>query len=1006
MRWRFTLNPDTDNYPISEPIGWDKIKFSLKRDKTWHGVFFEYSLPLEFYNDPQDVSKSAYTFLRDKYEALGVEGDVILKVELACDDTDNYTEEGQWKLNFTSYKEIRDVACTVEMNLEPESTLMTFRNRYDQKVNLDSLSSFDGEMLTAYDGIGFTITLQAKGVPVTSDEQISGISGYVDYSVVDTVLAGIGTSDQEAIAYIQFGFNSFPVDEVTNRNDIPSASFGVVTSIQPNWTIQIPGNYTLTFQSFLFTVTAFADTDLDNTACGVINTYDDLSVELWVDVDGTATLIASDTLTGCLGAGDFITINASSLTHAFTVPDPVPIGGYPVKIYVRVEASGTWDRAVLTDKDISWSVNYNQTTRNLILTGTEYWPDSTTKSYLINETGSRILEAVTNNQYRMLSDYYGRTDSEPYNAPSGIDGIGAKRILTNGLMIREWPTAMLTLSFKQFFEGLNAIDNIGIGIEVDASRDGYKLVRVEPMEYFYDDTVVVTLSKIPSVTIEVVVDEHYSQMEIGYQRWEAEEYTGLDEFNTKRTYRTNLTTVRNMLSKLSEFIASGYAIEFTRRHEITSYQQREDWRFDNDTFIICVVREGDGYAVEIGNIAPGELNIEDAPTVYNFRLSPARNALRWLKTALNSYRDPIAADSTVIFTEGTGNYLAEGLMTGENVLEANALSESETLYFDLLADPAQRPVYVPEEWSFEFPMSLTQYTALKAAPTGTIQGMFGQEAAFRDFFVRSIDYTPNQGMASFTLLPKRTYPVDECTIYILQTRGTGSNIIGSGLFTAADQNNLFVFVDGNLMKQYDNNPANNEIQSFDAATGYFTLDAPVPAGKQITIIHLPAGDGHCDSCIHRFDGQGNGTKTVTLTGFGTGSLSNMFVFYSGQLMKYNDANAANNELTSYVGGTEVLTFKANTNPNRELRVFGFSNCTCIKTFSGRGDGTDSPSVTGLGTATLANMLVWYNGEMLIYNDLDTSLDTILSYDSAVPEISTSFVTNPNRELRAVKLENC
>jgi hypothetical protein len=728
--------------------------------------------------------------------------------------------------------------------------------------------------------------------------------------------------------------------------------------------------------------------------------FDDLTVEVWIDVGGVATLLASDALSGCLNASDVITINLTALgvVHSFST-----VGDTEVKFYIKIAGSGEWDRDLLSENVINWEVNYNQVNRHILLSGTEYFDATTSKVSMINETGSRILEAITNDNFRLLSDYYGRTDSRPYVAPSGEDGVGSLRVLTVGLLLRQFLSGKLTMSFKDFFEGLNAIDNVGIGLEDDGDRSGYQVIRMEDARYFYNETVLFQLDKIPLVEIEVNQDEHFSLVEIGYNKWEAEEYTGLDEFATKREYRTTLSSVTNTLSKLSNLIASGYAIELTRRKTYL-VSSKEDWRFDNDTFIICVDRGGSGaIVVEQGNIT-GDVNIIDASTAYNFRISPVRNAMRWLKTALQSYRDVTDADAKLIYTDGNGNILATGLMTGAGVIEAAVVAENSDLNKDSLGDPADAyPIYVPELWSFDFPMSLTQYNLAKASATNVIQGRFGQDAAFLDFYIREIVYRPNQGLARFRLLPKSIVPIDPCLIYILQTRGTGSNVIGSALFAGAELSNLFVFVNGELMKYNDANPANNEITSFDSATGYITLNAPVASGRQISIFHLP--ETECVSCIHRFEGRGSGSTTKTLTGYGSTSLAMMFCFYNGQLMKYNDAVAGNNELVSYVGGTEVLTFAGATNPNRELRVFGILNCGCSSTYSNRGDGTNNPNVS-VGVGTLANVFVFYNGNLLKYNDSDTANNEITSYDSGVPEVTLNFTTNANREVRTFKLGNC
>jgi hypothetical protein len=53
---------------------------------------------------------------------------------------------------------------------------------------------------------------------------------------------------------------------------------------------------------------------------------------------------------------------------------------------------------------------------------------------MVNEVTSRVIESITNNQLKLTSDYYGRTDSLPF--ASVADGCGSLRALSTGLDIR------------------------------------------------------------------------------------------------------------------------------------------------------------------------------------------------------------------------------------------------------------------------------------------------------------------------------------------------------------------------------------------------------------------------------------------------------------------------------------------------------------------------------------------------------------------------------------------
>lgn len=1013
LRWRFTINPDSDNKEISEPKGWADLPFTLKRDRTWHGVFFEHSKELGFYDHPTNAAQDAYTFLRDEYEEKGVEGYVILKVELACSDTDDFEQEAEWRLNFTSYKETRGNECFITLNLEESDCLMTFRNRYDQPVTFNENLTFDGTQLADYAYLGFNLTLPPKTVLQQSELSSPGFVGadgdsHPPFTLEQEVSAGTGTVVHEAIGYFGFGLQPDDLDEIDDLEPTEDGTAGNAADLPPNFTIEVGGEYTITV-NVQGRLNWFLTTNANNTDCsGDKDTFNHVEYQVYLEVGGTTVLVWSASDDGCYQEGDaplgsnyeFASIPMGTFTDTYSLN-----AGDEIKLYVRMRGEGEWNHDLIDAHPLNWSLTFDGTGTMSIVAYTLSVP-STCVASLINEAGSRILEKITDDCIRLLSNYYGRTDSQPYPAPSGVDGCGSLRAIMCGLDIRQYTSGRLAISMKKLFDDLCAIDNIGIGLEDDPERSGYQVMRMEDWKYFYTNDIVLTKDKVPLVTIEVRQDMHYSIFKGGYAKYEAEAYLGLDEFLTERNYRTSLTSVKNTLDQVCDMIASGYAIEITRRQKLYSPTTLEDWRFDNDVFIVCL-RRGESTPIEVeqGNITGGTGMI--APeTLYNFRISPARNAMRWLATVLNSYRDPEAVDSEVIFTDGKGNILAEGLMTGDCIVENAAVIENQTLDYTVTDDPADAlPIFLPEVWNCEIDLSMAEYEAVKANPRGTLQFRFGQEVDFRDFFLDTMEWKANDQKAVFSLLPKRTYPIDECLIYIVQTRGTGSTTFGSALLVGAALENLFIFVNGELMKYNDLNTANNEVDSWNSATGYGELTFPIPAGAQVSIFHLPPGDGRCDTCIHRFEGHGDGTTTPALTGLGSASLSNLFVFYNGQLMKYKDLNAANNEITAYNAGTEELTFNGATHPKRELRAFAFANCANIKTFSGNGDGTTTPTVSGLGLGDLSNIFVFYNGQLMKYNDSNTDNNEVTAYNAGTSEVTFNFPTHAARELRAFKLQN-
>ena len=218
------------------------------------------------------------------------------------------------------------------------------------------------------------------------------------------------------------------------------------------------------------------------------------------------------------------------------------------------------------------------------------YPDTAAPVYLVNESLSRAAEAITGGNIRAYSDFFGRTDSQPYT--TALDGEGSLLCFTNGLLIRGYTLLdgsrpPMPVSLKEMFEALNAIYNIGMCIEPDTNRTGMNRLRIEPMHHFYQPNVMMLCDNVGEVSIENQTDNYVGIFRTGYNKWQGEQTGGLDDFMNKREYRTALSTSKKVLEKYCGFLGSSYAIETTRRQTGINTQ---DWRFDHENFVICMER--------------------------------------------------------------------------------------------------------------------------------------------------------------------------------------------------------------------------------------------------------------------------------------------------------------------------------------------------------------------------------------------------------------------------------
>lgn len=770
MRWRFYIEyPDSTQELIDDPKGWDTAVFNFKRDKEWHGIFFEYAATLQFY-------KKGFQLIRDEYDANGIESSLVLIIQVACDDDDDFEEFYRSRLNFTRIKFDESENCLVELEIEDDTCLSQFINRQDQEIDLASLVALDGEALAPYTNCPVDIELKAKTIVKTDAASFDDDNGDSITSGTHTFVPVIGSIPDE-ITDTMFHWVGFPqFDQELN----PEVVGYNKTFVNGSNIVQSAADFMWEPSSYFLGMTYNFDVQVT------------VLVDVWVDIDAT---VNEANCTPQNGGFDTLTVvsklrrfNINTLAFTDVILDTSTfndcflnspstggtVWGIPTEVPITISYTGipfatiASDEQILLVFEVTWSGDYdgfpgspfNVFTKQQVTMLHEstfkvyaetLYPPTFAAVSLVNEAFARIVESITGNCMTVYSDYFGRTDSEPYNAYA--DGCGSLECTTSGLLLRRITGATQTVSYKQLYEALNAVHNLGFGLELDTVKaDGSFWVRIEPSKYFYDDTVILTCDRVPKLTRTVITDEHFSISEFGYTKWEIEAYNGLDEFNTKHKYRTSLTTVKNTISKLCQFIASGYAIEITRQQHILS---TKDWKYDNDNFIICLMRGYDvAFEVEQGNIL-SPANLIDPDTVYNFRISPNRNALRWLNKTLGSYPNPLASDG-LIFMSGEGNILAEGQLDDGCNVEATVLSESEeSLKIPDLEDTTEGfPVYRPELWEFDFPMSIVDYRAVKANPRGIIEVRYGQHTDFHECYIREIQYKPNEGIASFQLLPK------------------------------------------------------------------------------------------------------------------------------------------------------------------------------------------------------------------------------------------------------------
>lgn len=717
--WQYKLN----GIEIEEPIGFADIVFNTLRDDLWHGVFFEASTSqLSFYG-------LAFDILTDAKATQFVDAEVIFTADSKCEGETDFTNVITGKLNFANYQELCGNTCLVRLAVEQDSCAMVFKNRFDQKVNIDSNIAFDQmTVLPDYAGLGFNMQLATQVVPIAADAEVS-----LDNDVVE--LQDLEFLPEDAVlirpTYTRVNDNSIMTGELEN----PAGIFqdpDNFTLLSPQLLLEdnqdcilTPYTYDVRFH-YLNAMTA--DVPLtDFTAF--------LCIDYW-DGEGSHTGPGS-------AQGDAVSLVFDAMpmvngefdeTYTGTVNIPQGVGVYA---YIKIYYFSSFVGAARVDLNLTF---YPET--HFILSNDKACPPTDCDVYLINETLSHITESITDNCLKVKSDYYGRTDSEPF--ASDEDGCGSLRVFTPGLKIRQAADKEFFASMKELMLGLRAIDNIGMGMEPDQ-------IRIEPAEYFYQNVKIMDILLVPNAVNDIDNTRIYSNIKCGYNKWEIKSTKGIDEFNSYKERRTGIKAVNNELDISCDLIASGYIIENLRTLTLVN-SGNTDNTYDNDVFIICVDRDAYGYHVEQG-VSDGS-NFYSPATAYNWRIRPLYNVMRWFKSIAQCYVNYFNTTAKIFFTKGAGNYLATGQLpiSDDCRLEGGPYRENADIDYTLFQNSnTYPPIYKAETITFNSPLSIKDYKRVKEIPYGFINVQCGTGDIIKTY-IKSIEYKPAAGTADFVLI--------------------------------------------------------------------------------------------------------------------------------------------------------------------------------------------------------------------------------------------------------------
>lgn len=611
---------------IEEPIGWDQVNIKIKRDDRTHGIIYEFSdgeVDLTF-----DCPAGA-ELLRAEYDSLG--NDALVQLKFGYIDNNNiFQQQYEGVLNFNSYRldDVGHVSCSVK-NTPFEELL---RTRFDTLVDLETDQTLDGDPLVPLDPID-TWLYSKKLVKNYEIEQINigetPFSVQHTFDINTTFVCGDGGSDDYAFGRsFSFSLDSVVIDELKQGIQDQSGFFDNIPEGQI-FLVQESGAYDieldLNFQPFVDAqlapgsgvLSCFPILDCNGNGSGDTNAWwNEIIIDTHFRVEDENNVVVFDNIINTTNYSDPGQANTTCppnadpyffnpITFNYSLLNVPFEENWSLYVYYRFTLQARFVKQFFDQGFDPIKIDY--LLGNNILPGTKFklkaltqTPSSYAGMHWIHETIDRNLEIITGKTMPLYSEFYGRPE---LGYPDF--GCGSKRRTSNGFKIRRFgqdggTDRPVQTSMGITFDSLNMMDNIGLNIELDQNNN--ERVRIEQKQFFYSDGLILSFADVADYKESHASEFVYNEVNIGYNKYpdDGEENT-LDDIHTEQQYLAPIKTFKQKYEQISEFIASAYAIEYTRREQFAE-KPTNNYKYDDDVFIFSMIERC--YDYDIVTISP------------------------------------------------------------------------------------------------------------------------------------------------------------------------------------------------------------------------------------------------------------------------------------------------------------------------------------------------------------------------------------------------------------------
>lgn len=587
---------------ISPPGGWKEALLKLERHPEFHSLVEYFKGSFIFYGS-DGVVDGGINFIKDAEESFGVDITITISIEASFNEGGSYESIFSGLLYVGGLKELPD--NKIDVPIIRNDLWTTFINRLNTPVDLQSTTDLDGNPVPVVPTIDLNLPSQKIR------QTYLGFVGSEETFLEDTPTFTIPDNE-----YGQIDFKREVLNEIDEKHPMPV----IENPERPQdlFELEFAGSYGFNITIFTSTLTLLGS-----------STDANLDVRFQINDDAAVTLTKAN---GGINGVNGFTQHTYSATHQLLKGDLIRL------YFFNNNATGA---------SYTFVMMVNST---LSVVGDTVFPSSETKAYYLHDAFAGVIERIIGRNV-FYSEILGRTDTNMRQYDE--NGCYSRLVVTKGLQIRgytlsERPAAF---SFNHLWKGANPILNLGLGYE---TISGVECIRLEDKASYYDGSSTSENFSYIRPSRSYDEDRIFKKIETGYQKWQSENISGLDDTQASQIRATIFKTIGTELTLKSEFIAASLAIETTRRQTI---QKNKDYKFDNDTFIILVNGDDlspDRFDPETTEDFDSVTGLTNASSRYNILLSPMRNFLRWanyIGGCLQKY-----LSSSYKFVSGEGNF--------------------------------------------------------------------------------------------------------------------------------------------------------------------------------------------------------------------------------------------------------------------------------------------------------------------------------------------------------------